>query len=417
MSIAVSERSIPIRWPSAWSDARLLEILKDSPVNCLIDAPEAIATAARSTGLAAVSRAEAAKEVYFLPDPQWPGIRPRSHTDGADSGPTGAPWVDANVWSIRLAQALNPGKLIWVEAMPEKNTVQTDSSYQLAVAESAVLGARWVTALDESFAKKLAAGDPAMKTRWQKMTDAVGFFETHRPHIALSLRANLAVVSDFTGANEFLGREFLNMADRRNLAYWIAPKSRAAALLARAPGSIIYLDEEAPVGEAGAALKQAVRAGALLIASKQSGIGAWGDAPATGPVPSYQYRSLGKGRIATPAKPWDDPYVLAAEARILVGRRTDLVRLYNTGTMNALYARSNDGNSGMVQFLNYTRWPAGEQASIATRDEYSQARFVSLEHPAPELVKITARSERFSEIPVHSFAVYAAMELTRSNKG
>lgn len=419
MSNEVSEKTIPFRWPSAWTDARLLDKLKDSPVNCLIDAPEAVGYAARSNGLTTLTREQAAKSRLFLPDPQWPGIRPRKENDGADSGPTGAPWVDANVWNIRLTQALNPGKLIWVEAVPEKNTVQQDTSYELAVAESAVLGARWVIALDEAFAKGLAEDNAAMKTRWQKIGAAFRFFEGFRPapHQAMQLRANLAVVSDFTGANEFLGREFLNMADRRNLAYWIVPKAEAPKLLAKAPASIIYIDEEAPGAEVAAALKQAASAGSLLIASKQSGIAGWGDRAAASPIPGYQMRGLGKGRIATPLKNWDDPYVLVADTRILVGRRTDVVRLFNTGSMNVLYARSNDGSSGIVQMINYARWRSNDQVSIATADPYSSAKVVSLEHPAPEMAKITARPERFSEIPVRPFEVYSAVELTGARRG
>ena len=417
MSNEVSHQSTPFRWPPAWSDPSLLNKLKDSPVNCLLDAPETIANAARASGLTAVTRDEAANSIYFVPDPQWPGIRPRKQNDSADSGPTGAPWVDANVWAIRLAQALNPGKLIWVEAVPEKNTVQNDSAYQLAVAESAVLGARWVIALDEPFAKALAADDRAMQTRWQKMVNAIRFFHDLRPRAAMALKANLAVVSDFAGANEFLGREFLNMADRRNLAYHIAPKSSAVTQLANPPATVIYLDEEAPGAQLAATLKQTANGGALLIASKQSGIGAWGDAPAPAPIPGYQMRSLGKGRIATPVKAWDDPYVLAAEARILVGRRTDVLRLFNAGSMNALYARSNDRSSGFIHLLNYSRWGSNEQVSVATADDYSSARLLSLEHPTPELVKLNPRKERFCEIPVRSFSVYSAVELTGSKKG
>ncbi len=413
MSNPVSERSIPFRWPSAWTGPEMLDLLKSSPIDCLLDAPSDVAEAARARGLTAVTHDQASSSVHFLPDPQWPGIRAARKQDSGDAGPTGSPWVDANVWAIRLAKSLNPGKPVWVEAVPEKNTVQNDRSCLLAVAESAACGARWVVSLDEPFAKGLASKEPSMVARWNAVADAIRFFESHRPAAALESRANLVVVSDFAGANEFLSREFLNMADRRNLAWRVVAKNIAGHGISGAPSSILYVDEQAPEAGVAAKLKEVTRAGGLLIASKQSGIASWGEATASCVIPGYTCKSLGKGKIAVPDKPWDDPFVLAAEVRILVGRRSDVLRLFNTGTMAASYVRSKDGNTGVVHLLKYTRRPSVDQVSIAPADEYTRAQVVSLEHPAGELVKIAARPQRFNEIPVSSFAIYSAIELRR----
>src|SRR5205085_11713592 len=101
MPAAISDKSVPFRWPSGWNDPRLLDLLKDAPIECLLHAPEAIATAARSRGMTAIEREQAPSSVQFLPDPLWPGIRASRQRGAAESGPTGPPWVNANGWNIR----------------------------------------------------------------------------------------------------------------------------------------------------------------------------------------------------------------------------------------------------------------------------------------------------------------------------
>lgn len=412
-----SERSVPFRWPAAWNEPRLLEIVKSGPINCVVDAPSAIASAAAASGLTAMSREELAAEAHFVADPKWPGIRPAKKKDGADAGPTGAPWVDANGWAIQLARVMVPGKSLVVEAVPDKGTVTNDSAYLLAIAEAATYGARWMVSLDDSFAKGLAANDNAMAARWRKMMDAIRFFDGRRPKGAWELRANVSVLSDFTGPNGFLGHEFLNLADRSNLMYRIVTKQRFRGSQDLPLPAILYLDRQAPDRAMADALKQAVGNGALLIASKQSGIGAWGGNPAASPIPAYSIRSMGRGRIAVPAENWADPFLLARDVRMLMGRRTDVLRFYNTGPMNVLYLRSRAGDAGAIHLLNYTRGWGGRQAAIATPDGYTTAEIVSLERPDGEPATVTARERRFSEVPVRRFSVYAVVELSQSKQG
>lgn len=411
MASPSSNAAVPMRWPAAWADPALISVLKDSPVNCILDAPKAVADAARAKGLTAVSRAEVAASVHFLPDPQWPGVRPRkAQGDGADAGPTGAPWVDANAWAIRLATALHSDRRVWVEATPEKDTVLTDASYQLALAEPQALGAQWVITLDDGFAKGLASGDGTMKTRWSLMMETLHFF-ARRPARTIQPVAAMAVISDFTGDNEFLGREFLNMADRRSLQYSIVPK-RGTIQVPPKTASLVFVDEQAPDVRTAATLQSFVRDGGLLIASRGSGAAAWGTPSAPFAIPGYASRQIGKGRIAVPDKAWTDPWVLASEVRILTGRRTDVLRLYNPGMVAAVFGQTADGS--VLHLLNYGRRRSNEQMTVATAGPYAHARAVSLESPTPRNIVISQRLERFSEIPIPAFAVYSAIDLSRS---
>ncbi len=406
------DHAVPLRWPAAWRDPVLLDLLNGTPINCVLDAPSAIAEAVRTRGLTALTKDEAARSIHFLADPVWPSIKAAQHADSAAAGPTGAPWVDANGWSIHLARALHPGNPIWVEAVPEKGTVQNDSAYLLAIADSAANGARWVVSLDDATAGGIAAKEPRPVERWRKMTSAIDFFEKHRDWSNMPARANLAVLSSFTGDDEFMAKEFLNLAARRYLACLPVSKQHAASLTG-APPCVIYLDEQPPTAEWKHVLDQHVQQGGLLIASLKSGVAQWGGTPAPSPVPGYEVRTAGKGRTIVPKTAWRDPYIVAQEVRILLGRRNDILRLYNTGSMDAYYTRTQDGSTGVIHLVNYTRQPAYMQVSAAPADEYSGASVLSLERPSGDMAKITPRAESFNEIAVPPFSVYSAIELHR----
>ncbi len=413
MPSSLSERSIPLRWPAMWSDPRLVSLLKGSPIDCVLGSPPAIAAEARGQGMVALTRDEAASAVQFLPRPLWPGVRASRKVDATESGPTGGAWVNANGWAIRLAQAQNPGKPVWVEAAPGQGSVQDDASYLLAIAESAVYNARWVLTLDPAFAQGLVAGEAGMTARWHKMMDAFRFFETRRPWATFEPRANLVVVSSFAGSLE---KEFLNLADRRNLPYRIVPNAAAVRGISGQPRAILYLDRQPPDPELAGTLKQVARRGALLIATAGSGVLEWAGAPVESPIPGYDSKSSGNGRITVARKAWDDPYVLAAEVRILIGRRSDVLRVFNAGSMSAIYSRSNDGDKGVVHLLNYTLRAAGHPVSVAPVDSYARAEVVSLD-ASVEPEKMAATSKTFGEIPVPPFEVYSAVELIGSKEG
>jgi hypothetical protein len=398
---------VPMRWPSAWKDESAAGMLNDTPVSCVLDPPAAAAGALRSRGLKVLSKEDVASSAVLLPDPVWPSVKMARRGEGADSGPTGAPWVDANGWSIQLARALNPDRPLWVDVGPPKEGVIDDAAYELAVAEPAAYGARWVITLDDGFAQSVLAGDAAAKRRWSRMMRAARFFEAHHQWDTFEPHAKLSVISDFTGPNEFMGREFLNLAARRNLLFRVCPKQTVLKLEEAA----VYIDEQPPSGGVATQLHAFVKSGGLLIAPKSAVISAWGGQMAPSPIPGYEIRTVGRGRVAVPMTAWDDPWVLASEVRILVGRRTDVLRLYNGGLLGVHYARSKDGGQGVVHLINYSRRPSAETASIAPSDSCRSARIVSLDGRTLKTLQIVSRGKSFSEIAIPPVSVYAAVEL------
>src|SRR5689334_6348998 len=196
----------------AWAQPAALEILKGTPINCLVvdwaaggadDAaqqealkpliasgrakgisfigrvtakdPGAAAASAKAAGLAAVMISEPAAKELVLPailqvardkvdwkaatpifcasENEFPGVRVDSTKgDTAVAGPTGVPWVNSNAWFSLLASDMAPGKTLWLDFEPtEGATVAHPANYPLAIADSEVYGSRWTISLDDKF--------------------------------------------------------------------------------------------------------------------------------------------------------------------------------------------------------------------------------------------------------------------------
>lgn len=92
----------------------------------------------------------------------------------------------------------------------------------------------------------LAARNEAAIARWQKLVAALRFFEERRAWASGQSRAVVAVISTFSGANEFLATEVLNLAARRNLLHSVLLTSQAASADLKPLKAIICVDAEAP---------------------------------------------------------------------------------------------------------------------------------------------------------------------------
>src|SRR6476661_4855132 len=102
----VSSDWTPMRWPSEWTHPSALDLVRNSPVNCILLPPESPLTSEmQKRGLKTLD-ASAAPSGITLVKGEWPGVRGRR--DGATAGPTGVPWVDSNGWRVRLARMRDP---------------------------------------------------------------------------------------------------------------------------------------------------------------------------------------------------------------------------------------------------------------------------------------------------------------------
>jgi hypothetical protein len=395
---------IPMRWPEVWKDASALELIRGTPINCLVGTgPAPLAEA----GIGYVRLREASPpDGVVVRQGLWPRVRVGRDDSGesADAGPTGAPWVDSNGWLIRMTQALNPEKAVWLNFGPPKEALPLrQDAYRLPVAEAETYGGHWVITLDTEFCKGLAARDDGAVAGWRKIVSALEFFKRHNEWKTWLPVAVLGVISDFAGPNEFLGGEFLNLAARRELAHRIVDKSRAETASFEGLKAILYIDTQPPAGELRRELLAFVNTGGLLISLR-----GFLTEPADKSLYGYEIHRYGSGRIAIPVKDWEDPYLLVAETHLLLSRRQDALRLWNTGSVNAHYVASPDGKKAAVELINYSGRPTPDNLTVGLAKAYRSARLLTLDGSG-ELTPVKRR--RGIELPLPSFSVYAGIEL------
>ncbi len=254
-----------------WREPMDLSLIAGTPFNCLVLDPaspppsEVALAGARRAGFDVV--ALHAAPVTVLGDCPWPRVD-AGGKNGATAGPTGLPWIETNGWRVRLARALTPDKTVWVRhaKLPEKTAVPLSSeTYALAVADAAAHGGRWLVELDVELRRKLAAREPRGLAAWRELVSTAEFFERHADWASMQPQGALGIVSDFAGANEFIGTELLNLLGRRQVGYRIIPAQRASLDHARGLNALLYASQTAPSRELMVLFAAFAHAGGLAI--------------------------------------------------------------------------------------------------------------------------------------------------------
>ena len=342
----------------------------------------------------------------------WPSVKAsRSGDDSTDAGPTGLPWIDSNAWFARLARVLAPEKNVWFVIEPPKPaTVGNANPYLVAIADAQMCGARWVVSLDARLSDGLASGNAPSQAAWRRIANGLGFFERHKEWRAYLPSGVLAVVSDFEGDNEFLAGEALNLLGRRHLPYRILPKADSHPL--EGFRAVLYPDRHPPDAGLRDRILGFVRAGGLLIGPPALRALAAGGKPADSASPRFLVSILGKGRIAVAKEEASDPWVLAADTHLLLSRRNDPFRIWNSGAIGTDYRYSRDNRRAVLQIVNYSGGPASF-LSIRFERSYRRGRLWTLEGNSPREAPMVA-GQNWTEFHLPAFFVYAALELEAS---
>ncbi len=428
-SMNASPTLVPMRWPGEWRDPSLLELLKDTPINCLVTEagdgvpPPAVVEKGRQAGLTFVEAQKSSsiawtergkaswggpESVLAITDAVWPGVQSRSRQE---AGPTGAPWIDSNGWMIQLSRALGRNKNIWMAVdPPAKSDFLRTSVYELAVVDAQAHGARWVVSLDKQWRDGLAQKSATAMDGWKTIAAALRFFDAHKDWTAYKPLGALGVVSDFAGPNEFFAGEILNLTSRRSVPYRIIEKSRAVATPFTGLKAIVYADEQAPDAALMKKLVAFATAGGLLMVPAKF------PAPKGTPQGSDTYgrnelRRVGKGRVAVAKEETQDPYLVAADVQLLMSHRNDLLRFFNTGTLNCYYTASADGKKSLLHIINYAMRMFGSPVSVAFTRRFRAARIWKLEDGVAAPLELFPTEDGGVEVHLPTFNVYAAVEL------
>ncbi len=403
---------IPMLWPAAWTDPASLDLLRDTPIKCLLTEKspslERVIAQAKQSNLMVADAAFAPERVTRLKG-EWPGVKltPSGAVDRASAGPTGAPWVDSNGWKIRLTAALHQGTDIWVEATPKAPRLFAES-YLIGVADAAVHGGRWIIELDDEFAAATAVHKPDALEKWKKLAGAAAFFTERRAWSDYRPEASLGIISDFAGKNEFMSHELLNLVARTNQQYRIISRNEASPSSFTGLKAVVYSDEEPPSADLRSLIGAFVHAGGLLITGPK-----WGEPPAEPAAgyehPRYSLSSLGKGRVAVARPDFEDPYIVANDSAVLMSHRFELLRFWNVGAVGSYFTMAPDRKRGVVQMLFYAAAYFGNP-SIRVSGRYRSARLWTLNQSEPGVLEMEHQEDAV-ELHLPPVSHYAAVEL------
>ncbi|HYZ84873.1 MAG TPA: hypothetical protein VE621_10735 [Bryobacteraceae bacterium] len=173
----------------------------------------------------------------------WPRIPGswRTQEDRAErteAGPTGAPWVDSNGWLAMTVAAKAPDTRLWLMPdLPKTVASLRTEQYELAVADAAAYGARWVLTFDPDFRARLGKRETEALESFKKISKAVEALRTV-PAAQAKQQTKLLIASNFEGAADKLAGEMVNLVGRRHLQAQVA---RVDTLTSPAPDNITTL--------------------------------------------------------------------------------------------------------------------------------------------------------------------------------
>ncbi len=451
------ENTVPMRWPSGpleiarrekveglgtgvrqalerWHEPAALEILQNTPIDCLVitwaaglpadaeqwrtagplvetarrrnlavagwiegtaDQRQAVA-AAKTAGLSAVAIRgfqgrtdfpviawseredvpwDAGAPAVAVRGNVWPGVNITQGGGDANAGPTSLPWLDSNGWYIQMTRARLRAPLWVAFDPPGKGTVFSAQSYANAIADSEVAGGRWLISLDDDFRASLAGGAAPALESWKHITATARFFQEHAEWRSYKSLGLVGVISDFSGPNFEVSGEILNLMARRDLLFRVIWKSQAATQPFTPLKALLYTDAATPDAALRRKTMEFVEQGGLLVTGPE-----WGaeGKPAPPDFPTqFDVRALGKGRLAVARQALSDPYQVAVDAQFLLSHRYDLVKVYNAPSSGCTrFTASADGRKALLQCLSYAdagrRW--GGLRTIWVREKYAKTQ-------------------------------------------
>jgi hypothetical protein len=406
------DRWVPARWP--WSDAQSLELLNDSPVNCLLLkswTPELVAAArkkdlvvlaliapggdtvatarqALSASLngivlegdfsesvaASVHQAAGSAPVVELtarnrmalgsPAPilgtyqgVWPGIS-EEHANAHTAGPTGSTWIDTNTGFLRAARAWGDNAL-WIANQPPPHTVITTTRYMQVVCDAAMSGARWVVALDADLAGRLGKRDADSMASWRRISTVLRYFEKHPEWRSMHEFGKLALVQD-PAKGGLVSGGILDMIAVKHTPVVPVPRQRLAAGSLEGATMAVNVDADALTPEQKDILTRFTRSGGALL---------------TGP-PNWKDSTPPGERITLDPKELDRINDIWRDVNSLIGRRNLGVRLFNVSSMLSNTVASAGGKTEIVHLVNYSDY-AVENVAVYFLGNYQHATLLT----------------------------------------
>jgi len=290
----------------------------------------------------------------------WPGIQVLEN-GAAKAGPTGSPWIDTNSGFIRAVRAFG-NSAVWLGNQPPSKTVIRGERYLQAICDAAIVGARWIVALDDDFAQRLRQGEPGALQDWRRMAQHLKFFEDHRQWRSLKSYSKLAVVQDLS-SGALLSGGILDMIATKHTPVRAVPRPRLSREALEGSSMAVNVDADLLTPEQREILRSYTRSGGTLLTAPPG----WKDQSA-----------LGGDNITLEKAELDRLNDIWREVQSMIGRRNLGARLFNVSSMLSNLLASDDGKQVVVHLVNYSSYPV-ESVAVHLLGEYKHARLYTPE--------------------------------------
>lgn len=323
-------------------------------------------------------RLREAKDVAATYQGVWPGIQVQEG-EATRAGPTGSPWINTNTGFLLFARASTDAPL-WVANLPPRNRVFPVESYLHAICDAAVLGARWVVALDEDFGKRLLRRDGEALQDWKRLASHLQYFETHKEWRKLRHHGQLAVVQD-ADSGALLSGAILDMIAVKHIPLRVVPRSKLAGDTLRGASMVLNLEAELLEPQHKEILDSFTHAGNTLLTTP----------------PELKPPVLQGDQITVDEKEVGRIEDLWKGMNSAITRANPGIRLFNVASMLSSLLAEPDGKRLVLHLVNYSGYPV-ENVTVRFPGSFRRARMLSPEGPERELEVYPSREDLTIEI-------------------
>ncbi|MGI8741797.1 MAG: hypothetical protein ACR2NN_04340 [Bryobacteraceae bacterium] len=423
-ALAGAANLVPVRWNS--SDPKSLDLLRDTPVNCVLlepaswgpsflkgalerkiaafgvvhPGPDVVDQAHRATQLKLAGlvlegeyessvgdRVRAALAGSHLPlielasrgrirldqgDPivgtwqgLWPGVE-IEHGGKVSMGPTSSPWINTNTGFLRWLHAATEAA-VWLGERPPPKTVYPAERYSLAVADAAIAGARWIIALDDDLQKRLVEGDAGALRAWKQITGYVRYFAEKPDWREYRPYSEFALVQSIKSGG-LLSSGLLDMLSVQHTAVRAVPTRALNAGALHNAKVVLTIDAESLQSQQKQDLERFRASGGTVI-----------NTPA-----GWHFPQIAPDQTVPSRKQMDHMQPVWEATYNATARKNFGVRTFNTASVLFHLLAAPDGKSLLVHLLNYQDLPA-EDVTIFVLGSWHRARIYRPDTPVEEL--------------------------------
>jgi len=294
----------------------------------------------------------------------WPGIE-IEHGGSVRTGPTSNPWIDTNTGFLRFLRAATDATL-WIGVRPKPGNAFSIERYQVAIADSAMSGARWILALDDDLDRRLLAGDAQALSAWKRIMTCLSFFEnsdwsTYRPY------SRFAIVQDAESGG-LLSASLLDLLSVQHTAVRPILTRRLSEESLHGARVVLNVDAETINEQQKQALQEFAASGGVVV-----------NPPAGWHFPKTSEKQLVPDRRQSNQIQgiWEVTYNTTA-------RKNFGARTFNTSSVLYNLLATPDATSLLIHLLNYADF-AAETVTVQVLGEWKRARLYQPGEPPREL--------------------------------